>query len=89
MSEFKTLLSSKTFWGALVAVLASVLSLFGYQIGVAEQSELISIGTGFAGAAAGAGVASSSISNIDDRSSAARTLSEAAAFWAPGMSWPA
>jgi|GraSoiStandDraft_10_1057309.scaffolds.fasta_scaffold217746_2 threonine/homoserine efflux transporter RhtA len=53
MSEFKTLLSSKTFWGALVAVLASVLSLFGYQIGVAEQSELISIGTGFAGAAGG------------------------------------
>jgi len=53
MSEFKTLLSSKTFWGALVAVLASLLSLFGYQIGVAEQSELISIGTSIAGAAGG------------------------------------
>lgn len=53
MSEFKTLLSSKTFWGAFVAVLASVLSLFGYQVGVTEQSELITIGTGLAGAAGG------------------------------------
>jgi hypothetical protein len=53
MSEFKTLLSSKTFWGALVAVLASALSLFGYQLGASEQSELIAIGTSVAGAAGG------------------------------------
>ena len=53
MPEFKTLLSSKTFWGALVAILASVLSLFGYQVGLSEQSELISIGTSVAGAVGG------------------------------------
>jgi threonine/homoserine efflux transporter RhtA len=53
MSEFKTLLSSKTFWGALVAVVASVLSFFGYQVGATEQSELITIGTSVAGSAGG------------------------------------
>ena len=53
MSEVKTLFSSKTFWGAFVAILASALSLFGYQTGAADQAELINTISSLAGAAGG------------------------------------
>ncbi len=53
MSEVKTLFSSKTFWGAFVAVLAGALPLLGYQIGAADQAELINSVSGLASAAGG------------------------------------
>jgi hypothetical protein len=53
MSDVKTLFASKTFWGALVAVLAGALSLFGYQLGAADQAELINALSGIAAAAGG------------------------------------
>ncbi len=53
MSDFKTLFTSKTFWGALVAVLAGALSMFGYQIGPADQAELVNSVSGLAAAAGG------------------------------------
>ena len=53
MSDVKTLFSSKTIWGALVAVLAGALSLFGFQIGAADQTELINAASGLASAAGG------------------------------------
>ena len=53
MSEAKTLLSSKTFWGAFVAMVAGALSLFGYHISAGDQAELINSVSGLAGAAGG------------------------------------
>ena len=53
MSDVKTLFASKTFWGAFVAVLAGALSLFGYQLGAADQAELINALSGIAAAAGG------------------------------------
>ncbi|HXV24168.1 MAG TPA: hypothetical protein VED46_07905 [Alphaproteobacteria bacterium] len=53
MSEFKTLFSSKTFWGAFVAILAGALSLFGYHLGEADQVELINSISGVAAAVGG------------------------------------
>jgi hypothetical protein len=53
MSEFKTLFSSKTFWGAFVAILAGALSLFGYHLAEADQVELINSISGLAASAGG------------------------------------
>ena len=53
MSEVKTLLASKTFWGAFVAVLAGALSLFGYQLAAEDQAQLVNAVSGIAAAAGG------------------------------------
>jgi hypothetical protein len=53
MSEVKSLFSSKTFWGAFVAVLAGALSLFGYELAAADQAELVNAISGIAAAAGG------------------------------------
>ena len=53
MSEVKTLLSSKTFWGAFVAVLAGALSLFGYQLAAEDQAQLVNAVSGIAAALGG------------------------------------
>lgn len=41
MIDKKSLFTSKTFWGAAVAGLAAILSLFGRTIGQEEQSLLV------------------------------------------------
>jgi hypothetical protein len=41
MTDYKSLLASKTFWGAAVAVLGSVLNLLGYNFAQADQQLLI------------------------------------------------
>jgi hypothetical protein len=53
MSDMKTLFSSKTFWGALVAVLAGASSLFGYQLAAEDQAEIVNAVSGIAAAAGG------------------------------------
>ncbi len=53
MPEVKTLFTSKTFWGAFVAMLAGVLSIFGYHVSPGDQAELINSVSGIAGAAGG------------------------------------
>lgn len=44
---------SKTIWGALVVILASLLRLAGIEFGIAEQAELTDALTTIAGAAGG------------------------------------
>ncbi len=53
MDEFKGLFASKTVWGALIALVAGLLSLFGYTIAPADQMELVTVVAGV-GAMAGA-----------------------------------
>jgi hypothetical protein len=53
MSEVKSLLSSKTFWGAVVAVLAGGLSLIGYEFGPADQVEIVNLASGLGAALGG------------------------------------
>jgi hypothetical protein len=53
MSEVKSLFASKTIWGAFIAIIAGVLSLFGYQLGAADQAELINAASGIAAAVGG------------------------------------
>ena len=55
MSDMKTLFSSKTFWGALVAVLAGASSLFGYQLAAEDQAEIVNAVSGIAAAARASG----------------------------------
>ena len=49
----KSIFSSKTFWGAIIAVGAGILSLFGYHFATEDQSAVIEIGTGIAAAVGG------------------------------------
>ena len=53
MSEVKSLFASKTFWGAFVAMIAGVLSLFGYQLGAGDQAEIVQAASGIAAALGG------------------------------------
>jgi hypothetical protein len=41
MTDSKAWYLSKTVWGALVAVLASISHLFGFELGILEQGQLI------------------------------------------------
>ena len=56
MTDAKSLLASKTIWGALIALLAGALSLLGYQLAPADQAELVNLASGL-GAAVGGAVA--------------------------------
>jgi CDP-diglyceride synthetase len=53
MSDVKSLFASKTVWGAVIAILAGALSLFGYQLDAGDQAELINIASGIAATAGG------------------------------------
>jgi hypothetical protein len=50
---FKAWYRSKTVWGALIAVAASVLQVAGVDFGVAEQGQLADIAVTLAGAVGG------------------------------------
>jgi len=41
MRDYKSLLASRTFWGAAVAILAGILNYFGYDIAGQDQVALI------------------------------------------------
>lgn len=41
MNGTKGLLTSRTFWGALVAILAGAASVLGYTVTPADQAELV------------------------------------------------
>ena len=41
MDGFKSILSSKTFWGALLAIAAGVLGMLGFEFSAADQSAVL------------------------------------------------
>jgi len=53
MDGIKSLLASKTFWGAALAVVAGILSLFGFEFGAADQGAVIDSGYNIAGIVGG------------------------------------
>jgi len=53
MNDAKSLLLSRTFWGALTAVLAGILGLFGYVLSPEDANALIDLIAGLAAAAGG------------------------------------
>lgn len=54
MPDTKSLLASRTVWGALLAILASGLGLLGYTVTPADQVEAVAIGTSLVSAIGGA-----------------------------------
>lgn len=53
MDGLKNWYQSKTVWGALIAVAASALQLWGLEIGAEEQGELANLAVTLAGAVGG------------------------------------
>ncbi len=53
MTDSKPWYMSKTVWGALVAILASILHLGGVELGVAEQGQLLDAVMGIVGSMGG------------------------------------
>jgi hypothetical protein len=53
MTDSKAWYLSKTVWGALVAILASILHVSGFELGVLEQGQLIDALVGIAGSIGG------------------------------------
>ena len=53
MNEFKTLTQSKTFWGAVVALVGSVLTLGHYTLTPADAAQAVDLLSGIAGAVGG------------------------------------
>lgn len=53
MDDFKSLFASKTFWGGALAVGASVLGLFGYELGGQDRAAIIEDGSAIAAAVGG------------------------------------
>lgn len=51
MDEVKPLLASKTFWGAIIGVLAAGAGLFHYTITPADQASIIDLIVGVSGIA--------------------------------------
>lgn len=43
MDSTKSLFKSKTFWGAVIAIAASVAGLFGFEITATDQQDLLSL----------------------------------------------
>ena len=54
MEDFKSILASKTVWGAIIAIGAGIAGIFGYSIGAEDQANLVEIG--FAAASTVGGV---------------------------------
>ena len=53
MDDFKSIFASKTFWGGLIAIIAGVLSFFGYQLLPADQAALVDGGAALAASLGG------------------------------------
>mgnify|MGYP001799620153 CR=1 FL=1 len=43
MNSTKSLFKSKTFWGAVIAIVASLAGLFGFEITATDQQDLIGL----------------------------------------------
>lgn len=43
MNSTKSLIKSKTFWGAVIAIAASLAGVFGFEISPADQQDLLSL----------------------------------------------
>ncbi|MEP3431770.1 MAG: hypothetical protein ABJN98_24005 [Roseibium sp.] len=43
MDTTKSIFRSKTFWGAIVAILASVIGLFGIEFSATDQAEVLGL----------------------------------------------
>jgi hypothetical protein len=50
MDDVKGLFASKTFWGALVAGLASILGIWGKELSPEDQTRLVELGAALVGA---------------------------------------
>jgi hypothetical protein len=53
MNEFKALTESKTFWGAIVALAGSALTLGRYTLTPADAAQAVDLLSGLAGAVGG------------------------------------
>lgn len=53
MEDFKSIFSSKTVWGAIIAIIAGIVGIFGYSIGAEDQAQLAEIGVSVASMAGG------------------------------------
>jgi hypothetical protein len=53
MNEFKALTESKTFWGAIVALAGSALTLGHYTLTPADAAQAVDLLSGMAGAVGG------------------------------------
>jgi hypothetical protein len=53
MNEFKALTASKTFWGAVVALVGAALQLAHYTLSPVDAAQAVDLLTGMAGAAGG------------------------------------
>jgi hypothetical protein len=53
MDDFKSIFSSKTFWGGAMAVVAGILGVFGYTVLPEDQAALIDGGAAIAAAMGG------------------------------------
>jgi hypothetical protein len=53
MHEFKALTASKTFWGAVVALVGAALQLANYTLTPADAAQAVDLLSGMAGAAGG------------------------------------
>ena len=53
MEDFKSIFSSKTVWGAIIAIVAGIAGIFGYSIGAEDQAQLAEIGVSVASMAGG------------------------------------
>ena len=53
MDGIKSILASRTFWGALVAIAAGVLGIFGYSFGTEDQTQIVEYVAGFGGVVGG------------------------------------
>jgi hypothetical protein len=53
MNEFKALTESKTFWGAIVALAGSALTLGQYTLTPADAAQAVDLLSGMAGAVGG------------------------------------
>lgn len=44
MEDFKNIFASRTVWGAIIAIIAGIVGIFGYSIGAEDQANLVEIG---------------------------------------------
>ena len=51
--DVKSLMSSKTAWGAIIAILAGVAGIFGYSIASPDQVEIVNIASSIASSLGG------------------------------------
>lgn len=54
MNDYKSILTSKTVWGGIIAIAASAAGYFGYQIDTNAQASLLDLVTSAAGVIGGA-----------------------------------